>query len=103
MFVFPGVNIETAGVSLIGNTISDFATKDQTTALHVVKHDVFKNWCEFFVVYEVEEYFLICSDVYSDVSFDEVKKTFMLKFEILSPVPFFGFIVINSLEEQNVT
>jgi len=103
VFVFPGVNIEATGVSLIGYTISDFATKDQTTALHVVIHDVFKNWCEFLVVNEVEENFLICSDVDSNVSFDEIKKTLMLKFEIFSPVIFFGFIVINSLEEQNVT
>ena len=69
----------------------------------MVIHDIFKNWCKFCVVNEVKEYFFICCDVYFNVSFDKVKKTFMLKFEILSPVPFFGFIVINSLEKQNVT
>jgi len=68
----------------------------------VVIHDVFKHWGKFFIVNEVEEYFIICCDIYSDVTFNEIKKTFVLKFVVLSPVILIGFLVINSLEEQNV-
>ena len=102
VFVLSCVNIKTFSVCLISNTVSHFASKDQATALHVVIHDVLKNRCEFFVVDQIEEYFLIGGDVYSDITLDEVKQTFMLEFEILGPVPHFGFLVIDSLEEQDI-
>ena len=103
MLVFSCVNIETSGVSLIRDTVSYLAAKDQTTALHVVVHHVFKNWSVFCVVDQVEEDLLISGDVDSNVTFDEVKKTLMLKLEILGPVPFLSFLIIYSLEEKNVS
>ena len=99
VLIFSCVDIKTSGVSFVSNTISDFTSEDQTATLHVVVHHVFKHWSEFFVVYEVEENFLIGCDVNSDVTFDEIKQTLMLKFVVLGPVPFFSFFVINSFEE----
>jgi hypothetical protein len=99
MLVFSCVDIKTSGVSFVSNTVSDFTSEDQTAALHMVVHDVFKDWSEFFVVYEVEENFLISCDINSDITFDEIKQTLMLKFVALGPVPFFSFLIINSFEE----
>jgi len=72
MFVLPGINIKTSGVSLISDTISDFTSKDQTTALHVIVHNVFKNRCKLLVVHEIEENLFIGCDIDSNVTFDEV-------------------------------
>lgn len=102
MLVLSRIDVETFSVSLVSETISNFTSEDQTTALHVVIHDIFKDWGEFFVVNKVEEYFFISGNVDSDVTFDKVKKTFMLKCKVFSPIPFFSFLIINSLKEQNV-
>jgi hypothetical protein len=69
----------------------------------VVVHDVFKNWRIFSVVNKVKINLLISSNIDSNITFDEIKKTFMLKLKVLSPEPFFSLLIINSLEEQNVT
>ena len=72
MLVFSRVNVETSGVSFVCNTISDSTSKDQTTALHVVVHNVFENWGIFFVIDKIEVDFLVSCDVDSNVTFYEI-------------------------------
>jgi hypothetical protein len=69
----------------------------------VVIHHILENWSVLCVVDQVEEDLLICGNVNSNVTFDKVKKTFVLKLVILCPIPFLSFLIINSLEEKNVT
>ena len=99
MFVFSSVDVETTSVCLVGNTVSYLTSEDETRTLHVVVHYVFKHGSELFVVHEIEVNLFICGDVYTDVSFDEIEQTFVLKLEILCPIPFLGLFIVNSLEK----
>lgn len=72
MFVFPCVNVESTSVCLVSDTVSNFASEDETTALHMVVHDILKDRSELFVVDEIEVNLFIGCDVYSDISFNEV-------------------------------
>ena len=102
VLILARINFKTHGVCFVGNAISNSASKDQATALHVVKHDILKHWGELGIIHKVKEDLVFCGNVDSDVSFDKVKHAFVFELPVLFPEIFLCFFIPNSLKKQNI-
>lgn len=103
VFKLTRIYFKTLSVCFVGNAISNSASKDQTTALHMVIHNILKFWSELSIINKVKEDLIVSGNVDSDVSFDKVKQSFVLKLPVLFPVILLCFVIPNSLEEQNIS
>ena len=72
MDVFTPENIELLLIWLVSYSVLNLATEHHLTALHVVVHHIFEIRHQGFCINYVEIDQVICSDLDSDVPFDEV-------------------------------
>jgi len=101
--IFSSVDIETFLVLFVGYTVPDFAAEHHLVASHVVVHDVLKLWHQSFHIDKIKEYTLFCSNLNSDVSFDEIYKSSLIDCMILFPGVGFVSFILYLFEKQNAT
>lgn len=82
MLIPSPVNVKWLLILFVSNSIFDLRTKHHLITTHEVKHDVLQRWHEGLRINEIEVNLLICGNLNSLITFDEIDEASLIDFLI---------------------